>query len=85
MRPGCALPDKQTKVNMHAMLNDIRDGAFAGKLIAENKDGCCFSNSKHGTFAKHPVGVVDQPLQCMALDREFEGLREYGQLQEHHR
>ena len=33
------LPYEQTKANMKAVLNDIQDGTFAGKWIAENKNG----------------------------------------------
>ena len=47
------LPYEQTKANMKAVLNDIQDGTFAGKWIAENKNGRCFFNHRAGV-----VGVV---------------------------
>ena len=49
------LPYEQTKANMKAVLNDIQDGTFAGKWIAENKNGRTFFNSKRALLAKHPV------------------------------
>ena len=33
------LPYEETKKNMKAVLADIQDGVFAGKWIAENKNG----------------------------------------------
>ena len=40
------LPHEQTKANMRAVLSDIQDGTFAGRWIAENKNGRSFFNSK---------------------------------------
>ena len=52
------LPYEQTKANMKAVLNDIQDGTFAGKWIAENKNGRTFFNSKRALLAKHPMETV---------------------------
>ena len=57
------LPYEQTKANMKAVLNDIQDGTFAGKWIAENKNGRTFFNSKRAQLAKHPMEVVGKELR----------------------
>ena len=56
------LPYEQTKANMKAVLNDIQDGTFAGKWIAENKNGRTFFNSKRGILAKHQMETVGAEL-----------------------
>lgn len=57
------LPYEETKKNMKAVLNDIQDGTFAGKWIAENKNGRTFFNSKRAILAKHPMEVVGAELR----------------------
>ena len=57
------LPYEQTKANMKAVLNDIQDGTFAGKWIAESKNGRCFFNSKRAQLDKHPMEVVGRELR----------------------
>ena len=57
------LPYEQTKANMKAVLNDIQDGSFAGRWIAENKNGRTFFNSKRAQLAKHPMEVVGKELR----------------------
>ena len=57
------LPYEQTKANMKAVLNDIQDGTFAGKWIAENKNGRCFFNSHRDALAKHPMEVIGTQLR----------------------
>lgn len=57
------LPYEETKANMKAVLTDIQDGTFAGKWIAENKNGRTFFNSKRTALAKHPMEVVGQELR----------------------
>ena len=47
------LPYEETKKNMKAVLTDIQDGVFAGKWIAENKNGRTFFNAKRAQLAKH--------------------------------
>ena len=42
------IPHEETKARMRAVLADIQDGTFAGKWIAENKNGRTFFNSKRG-------------------------------------
>ena len=61
------LPYEQTKANMKAVLQDIQDGTFAGKWIAENKNGRCFFNSKREALAKHPMEVVGKRLREQML------------------
>ncbi len=61
------LPEKETKENMKAVLKDIQDGTFAGKWIAENKNGRCFFNSKRDQLAKHPMEVVGKQLREQML------------------
>lgn len=57
------LPYEQTKANMKAVLSDIQDGTFAGKWIAENKNGRTFFNSKRAMLAKHPMETVGAELR----------------------
>ena len=57
------LPYEETKKNMRKVLDDIQDGTFAGKWIAENKNGRCFFNSKRANLAKHPMEVVGAELR----------------------
>ena len=57
------LPYEQTKANMKAVLSDIQGGTFAGKWIAENKNGRCFFNSKRDALAKHPMEIVGRQLR----------------------
>ena len=61
------LPYEQTKANMKAVLNDIQDGTFAGKWIAENKNGRTFFNSKRAALAKHPMEIVGAQLREQML------------------
>ncbi len=57
------LPYEETKKNMKAVLRDIQDGTFAGKWIAENKNGRTFFNSKRAEMGKHPMEVVGKELR----------------------
>ena len=57
------LPYEETKKNMKAVLADIQDGTFAGKWIAENKNGRTFFNSKRANLAKHPMEIVGAELR----------------------
>jgi ketol-acid reductoisomerase len=61
------LPYEETKKNMKAVLSDIQDGTFAGKWIAENRNGRCFFNSKRDALAKHPMEVVGAKLRSQML------------------
>ena len=61
------LPYEQTKANMKAVLADIQDGTFAGKWIAENKNGRCFFNSKRDQLAKHQMEIVGKQLREQML------------------
>lgn len=57
------LPHDQIKANMRAVLSDIQDGSFAGRWIAENKNGRTFFNSKRDLLAKHPMEIVGKQLR----------------------
>ena len=57
------LPHDQIKANMRAVLSDIQDGTFAGRWIAENKNGRTFFNSKRAILAKHPMEIVGKRLR----------------------
>ena len=57
------LPHDEIKANMRKVLSDIQDGTFAGKWIAENKNGRTFFNSKRAQLAKHEVEVVGKKLR----------------------
>ena len=48
---------------MRAVLSDIQDGTFAGRWIAENKNGRTFFNSKRAMLAKHPMETVGAYLR----------------------
>ncbi len=57
------LPHDQVKANMRAVLADIQDGSFAGRWIAENKNGRTFFNSKRAQLAKHPMEIIGKELR----------------------
>ena len=57
------LPHDEIKANMRKVLSDIQDGTFAGKWIAENKNGRTFFNSKRAQLAKHEMEVVGKRLR----------------------
>ena len=57
------LPHDEIKANMRKVLADIQDGTFAGKWIAENKNGRTFFNSKRAQLAKHEMEVVGRKLR----------------------
>lgn len=61
------LPYEQTKENMRAVLRDIQDGTFAGKWIAENRNGRCFFNSKRDALSQHPMEIVGKKLREQML------------------
>ena len=48
---------------MKAVLSDIQDGTFAGKWIAENKNGRTFFNSKREQLKKHQMEIVGAQLR----------------------
>ena len=48
---------------MRAVLSDIQDGTFAGKWIAENKNGRTFFNSKRAQLAQHQMEIVGEELR----------------------
>ena len=57
------LPYEQTKKNMRKVLDDIQDGTFAGKWIAENKNGRTFFNSRRAQLKKHQMEIVGEQLR----------------------
>ena len=57
------IPHEETKERMRAVLSDIQDGTFAGRWIAENKNGRTYFNSKRAQLAKHPMEVVGKQLR----------------------
>ncbi len=57
------LPHDLIKANMRAVLADIQDGTFAGRWIAENKNGRTFFNSKRALLAKHAMEIVGRRLR----------------------
>lgn len=57
------LPHDLVKANMRAVLADIQDGTFAGKWIAENKNGRTFFNSRRAQLARHPMEVIGRELR----------------------
>ena len=57
------LPYEETKKNMKAVLSDIQDGTFAGKWIAENKNGRTFFNSKRAQLKNHQMEIVGAELR----------------------
>ena len=67
------LPHDQIKANMRAVLSDIQDGTFAGRWIAENKNGRTFFNSKRALLAKHPMEIIGQQLRDNMLWKDTAG------------
>ena len=59
--PRAALRGNQEE--HEAVLQDIQDGTFAGKWIAENKNGRTFFNSKRAQLAKHQMEIVGEELR----------------------
>ena len=57
------LPHDMVKANMRAILADIQDGSFAGRWIAENRNGRTFFNSKREQLARHPMEVIGRELR----------------------
>ena len=57
------IPHEETKERMRAVLSDIQDGTFAGKWIAENKNGRTFFNSKRQQLKKHQMEIVGGELR----------------------
>ncbi|MBQ6388627.1 MAG: ketol-acid reductoisomerase [Mogibacterium sp.] len=57
------LPHDEIKANMRKVLSDIQDGTFAGRWIAENKNGRTFFNSKRAQLARHQMEVVGKQLR----------------------
>ena len=57
------IPHEETKARMRAVLSDIQDGTFAGKWIAENKNGRTFFNAKRSQLAKHQMETVGAELR----------------------
>jgi ketol-acid reductoisomerase len=68
------LPYEETKKNMKAVLSDIQDGTFAGKWIAENKNGRTFFNSKRDQLAKHQMEIVGAELRNNMLWKDDSNL-----------
>ena len=64
--PSVLDPEK-VKANMRAVLSDIQDGTFAGRWIAENKNGRTFFNSKRNALAKHQMEIVGKDLRQKML------------------
>ena len=56
-------PHDELKANMRKVLSDIQDGTFAGKWIAENKNGRTFFNSKRNQLAQHEMEVGGKRLR----------------------
>jgi ketol-acid reductoisomerase len=52
---------------MRKVLSDIQDGTFAGKWIAENKNGRTFFNSKRAQLARHQMETVGKELREQML------------------
>ena len=57
------IPHEETKARMRAVLSDIQDGTFAGKWIAENKNGRTFFNSKRAQLKKPQMELVGDELR----------------------
>ena len=57
------IPHEETKARMREVLSDIQDGTFAGRWIAENKNGRTFFNSKRDQLARHQMEVVGAELR----------------------
>ncbi|MPL97413.1 Ketol-acid reductoisomerase (NAD(+)) [bioreactor metagenome] len=58
---------QETKKEMKKVLHEIQDGTFAGRWIAENKNGRTFFNSTRRINDAHPVEVVGKELRKMMV------------------
>jgi len=70
------LPHDEIKANMRKVLSDIQDGTFAGKWIAENKNGRTFFNSRRAMLDKHEMEVVGKQLREQMLWKDETNLDE---------
>jgi len=68
------IPHEETKARMRAVLSDIQDGTFAGKWIAENKNGRTFFNSKRAALKKHQMEIVGEELRQQMLWKDDSNL-----------
>ena len=57
------IPHEETKARMRAVLSDIQDGTFAGRWIAENRNGRTFFNSKRQQLKRHQMETVGEQLR----------------------
>ena len=57
------IPHEETKARMRAVLSDIQDGTFAGRWIAENRNGRTFFNSKRQQLKRHQMETVGGELR----------------------
>lgn len=57
------VPHEETKARMRAVLSDIQDGTFAGKWIAENRNGRTFFNSTRANAKRHQMEIVGEELR----------------------
>ena len=71
---GRVIPYEETKAYMKKVLQDIQDGTFAGRWIAENKNGRCFFNSKRDMLAKHQMEIVGEQLRNQMLWKDDKNL-----------
>ena len=55
-------------------MQDIQDDTFAGRWIAENKNGRCFFNSKRDMLAKHQMEIVGEQLRNQMLWKDDKNL-----------
>ena len=60
---GKRIVTEETKKEMKKILQEIQDGTFAGKWIAENKNGRTFFNSMRANLAKHQMETVGAELR----------------------
>ncbi len=64
---GPRVVTQETKKEMKKVLHEIQDGTFAGRWIAENKNGRTFFNSTRRINDAHPVEVVGKELRKKML------------------
>ena len=57
------LPYDETKKRMKDVLTDIQNGKFAGRWIAENKNGRTFFNASRAMLANHGMETVGAELR----------------------
>ncbi|MDE6001363.1 MAG: ketol-acid reductoisomerase [Clostridia bacterium] len=73
---GKRLITEETKKEMKKVLEEIQDGTFASKWIAENNNGRAHFNAKRGLEAAHQLEEVGKEIRAMYSWNEADSIYE---------